>query len=76
MSIINDQFNNLPIEVRKIAGNSILQRQILDYRIELDRAKRAHRKHLKDIREHLKSCEDAMDRIVIGLEAKAVAEGE
>lgn len=62
MSEASRRYNALPFEVRKIASLALIERQVLDYKIEIDRAKKAHKKHLESIRNHLKNCEQDLER--------------
>jgi hypothetical protein len=57
MTMASDLYNALPRETRRITKGAMLQRQLLDYQIEKERAKAAHRKHMRDVNDHIKTIE-------------------
>lgn len=62
MSTASDRWNALPRDIRDQAHGLIIEHQIRDYRIEMERARDAHRRHMADIRSHLKNCERELAR--------------
>ena len=52
-----NKFNSLPYEKRKLIGVYILQRQILDYKIEKNRAIAKHSRLISEIDSHIANCE-------------------
>ena len=61
MSRASDIWNSMSYVQRMLLVGSSLERQILDYKLELGRARRAHRIQIKDIKDHLKNVERAYD---------------
>lgn len=57
MSKASDIWNDLPFEKRRKLLGSQLERQILDYKLEIDRAERAYKKHIREVKEHLANVE-------------------
>ena len=57
MSKAADVWNALPFEERSRLQGCIIERQVLDYKIERERAIAAHKKHLAEIDSHLKNCQ-------------------
>jgi len=53
VSKASDIWNAQPFGVRKRLNGVMLERQILDYELEISRAKAAHAKHMKEVRQHL-----------------------
>lgn len=57
LKTVSEQYNELPIEVRNITHRVLIQSQLRDLKIERDRAVRSHKRHLKEIDDHISNVE-------------------
>lgn len=55
-------WNAEPFEVRRRLVGLGMEHQIRDIRVEMERAKRAHNRHMAECRAHIKSLEGALGR--------------
>ena len=53
MSNASELWNKQPLGTRRRLLGVMLERQIFDYELEIKRAKSAHAKHMKEVRQHL-----------------------
>lgn len=57
MNEASNRWNALPKEERRRLRGIIIERQMLDYQLEIRRAQAAHEKHLREVRKHLQNVE-------------------
>jgi hypothetical protein len=57
MKTISEQYNELPLAIRELCSQVLLQDQIRDLLIEKKRTISHYRAHLKEINAHIKNCE-------------------
>ena len=57
VSLASDIFNALPDDTRKAVLGLLMEHQIRDIKIEMERAKAAYEKHMREARHHLKNVE-------------------
>lgn len=58
----SEEYNAMPIEVRRITGRILAEHQLRDLRIERDRAVRTYKRHIAEIDEHIKNVKECLSK--------------
>lgn len=62
MTNASDMWNNLPSEDRARLNGILIQRQIQDVQLEINRAVAAHKAHIAKARKHLKNLGESYEK--------------